>query len=337
MGNEQIRRKINGLVKVILAFSVTAVLLIVFIFLAAATGGIKVPFWRILRGIFVEYDEEVAIIVQLRFPRIFVAILGGMAMSAAGVMTQAVMRSPLADPGIIGIGAGSSFVAVLVTAFLPSLYYLSPLFSFFGGLLAFAIVYVLSWKGGLSPVRLILVGIAVDALFSGLSSAFNQMTGGNFTGAASIVESNISLKSWDDVVVLGIYVATGAALCVFCVRQCNLLALSDRLACSLGVNVSRTRLQVSVAAVFLASAATAVVGSISFLGLIVPHIARLLVGNDHKKLIPYSALLGALFFLVADTVGRWIAYPYEIGVNIIMSVVGGPLFIVLLLRSKKYA
>ena len=334
------KEKVNNkaaIVKVVLAFVITAVLLLVFMVLAASIGGIQVSLGQLLHGIFVEYDEDVAIIVQLRFPRIFVAILGGMAMAVAGVITQAVMRSPLADPGIIGISAGSSFVAVLVTAFLPSLYYLSPLFSFAGGLLALVIVYALSWKGGLSPVRLILVGIAIDALFSGLSTAFNQMTGGNYTGAASIVESSISLKDWDDALILAIYVAIGAAMCVFCVRKCNALALSDRLACSLGVNVSHTRLQVSVAAVFLASAATAVVGSISFLGLIVPHIARLIVGNDHKKLIPYSALLGALFFLVADTVGRWIAYPYEISVSIIMSIVGGPLFILLLLRSKKYA
>ena len=325
------KKKFPAALKVTLAFVVTAALLVVFMLLAANIGGIKVSFVQMLRGLFVEYDEDVAIIVQLRFPRIFVAILGGMAMAVAGVITQAVMKSPLADPGIIGITAGSQFVAVLVTAFAPALGYLSPLFSFAGG------VYALSWKGGLSPVRLILVGIAVDALFTGLSTAFNQMTGGSYSGAASIVESNISLKDWEDVLTLAIYVAVGAVGCLFCLKKCNLLGLSDRLACSLGVNVARTRLEVSVVAVFLASAATAVVGSIGFLGLIVPHIARLIVGNDHKKLIPYSALLGALFFLVADTVGRWIAYPYEIGVNIIMSIVGGPLFIILLLRSKKYA
>lgn len=324
-------------IRVVLAFAVTAALLLLFILLAANIGGIKVSFAQLFKGLFLEYDEDVVIIVQLRFPRIFVAVLGGMAMAASGVITQAVMKSPLADPGIIGIGAGSAFVAVLVTAFAPALACLSPLFSFAGGLLAFAVVYALSWKGGLSPVRLILVGIAVDALFTGLSEAFNQMTGNNYSGAASIVESNISLKNWEDVKILAVYTAIGAVGCVFCARKCNLLGLSDRLACSLGVNVAATRLQVSVVAVFLASASTAIVGTIGFLGLIVPHIARLLVGNDHKKLIPYSALLGALFFLVADTVGRWIAYPYEIGVSIIMSVVGGPLFIFLLLRSKKYA
>ena len=255
------KKKFPAALKVTLAFVVTAALLVVFMLLAANIGGIKVSFVQMLRGLFVEYDEDVAIIVQLRFPRIFVAILGGMAMAVAGVITQAVMKSPLADPGIIGITAGSQFVAVLVTAFAPALGYLSPLFSFAGGMLAFVIVYALSWKGGLSPVRLILVGIAVDALFTGLSTAFNQMTGGSYSGAASIVESNISLKDWEDVLTLAIYVAVGAIGCLFCLKKCNLLGLSDRLACSLGVNVARTRLEVSVVAVFLASAATAVVGS----------------------------------------------------------------------------
>lgn len=173
-------------------------------------------------------------------------------------------------------------------------------------------------------------------MFTGLSTAFSQMTGNTFSGAAEILESSIAYKSWEDVWILLAYVAVGAVLCVFCVRQCNLLALSDRLMGSIGVSVSRTRLFVSFTAVLLASASAAVVGEISFLGLIVPHIARLLVGTDHRKLIPYSALLGALFFLVADTLGRWIAYPYEISASVLMSVIGGPLFIILLMRSKRY-
>ena len=145
------KKKFPAALKVTLAFVVTAALLVVFMLLAANIGGIKVSFVQMLRGLFVEYDEDVAIIVQLRFPRIFVAILGGMAMAVAGVITQAVMKSPLADPGIIGITAGSQFVAVLVTAFAPALGYLSPLFSFAGGMLAFVIVYALSWKGRAQP------------------------------------------------------------------------------------------------------------------------------------------------------------------------------------------
>lgn len=115
--------------------------------------------------------------------------------------------------------------------------------------------------------------------------------------------------------------------------SCNLLSLSDKTVIGLGINTTKTRLLLSALSVLMASMFTAIIGSVSFLGLIVPHIARLLVGSEHKKLLPYSALLGALVFLFADTLGRSIAYPYEIGAAIIMSVIGGPMLIVLLKRS----
>lgn len=123
---------------------------------------------------------------------------------------------------------------------------------------------------------------------------------------------------------------------VFC-GTCNLLSLEDKTARSLGVNVNTMRIVISLIAVLLASISTAVAGAISFLGLIVPHIGRILVGSDHRALIPFSILFGAFTFLLADTIGRTIAAPYEVSASIIMSVVGGPFFIILLRRSKKYA
>ena len=321
--------------KLCAAFILTFGVLIGMAICSMRIGGISVSLKEIFRGIFVEYNRDVAIVVELRFPRIFVSILGGAAMAVAGVLLQAVMRNPLADPGIIGISSGSAFFAVIITAFFPALSFLSPVFSFVGGLIAFIIVYALSIKGGMSSTRLILIGLAVSTFFTALSTAFGQLTGGN-SYAQSIVDGIIKSKTWDDVLVMAISVAVGAVLCVFCVKRCNLLSLSDRLAGSIGINVVRTRFAISAVAVLLSAASTAIIGSVSFLGLIVPHIARLIVGSDHKKLIPYSAILGAVFFLTADTFGRWIAYPYEISAAILMAVVGGPLFIFLLLRSKKY-
>lgn len=321
--------------KLILVFAITAALLFVMAVCSTLIGGISVSLTDIFKGIFVEYDRDVAIVVELRFPRIFVSVLGGAAMAVSGVLLQAVMRNPLADPGIIGISSGSAFFAVLATALLPALSFLTPVFSFIGGMLAFVIVSALSMKGGMSSTRLILTGLAVSTFFTALSTAFGQLTGGN-SYAQSIVDGIIKSKTWDDVIVMAAFVAVGGVMCVFCVKRCNILALSDRLVGNIGINVPRTRLAVSTVAVLLSAASTAIIGAVSFLGLIVPHIARLLVGSDHKKLIPYSALSGALFFLAADTFGRWIAYPYEISASILMAVVGGPLFIVLLLRSKKY-
>ncbi len=321
--------------KGIIAWIVTlAALLVVFLY-AVNTGSLKVTPVQLFKGLFIAYDPQVATVYDLRFPRIIVAMLGGAATAVSGVLLQAVMKNPLADPGIIGVSSGASFVAVLITAFVPALYFYTPILAFIGGMAAFLLVYGLSWKGGLSPLRIILVGVAVNAMFTGLMSAFNSSTGSNYSGVASIVNANITMKTWSDVRILLVYTVIGLVASLFVLGQCNLLALEDKTARSIGVNVTRTRIIVSVIAVLLASISTAVIGPISFLGLIVPHIARLLVGSNHKVLVPYSIVLGAFMLLCADTLGRTIAAPYEISASVIMSVIGGPFFIILLRRSKK--
>lgn len=320
--------------KQILAFVITALALLALFLYAVNTGSLKVTPVQLFKGLFLAYDPDVATVYDLRFPRIFVAMLGGAATAVSGVLLQAVMKNPLADPGIIGVSSGASFVAVLITAFVPALYFYTPILAFLGGMIAFLLVYGLSWKGGLSPLRIILVGVAVNAMFTGLMSAFNSSTGSNYSGVASIVNANITMKTWSDVRVLLIYTAIGLVASIFILGQCNLLALEDKTARSIGVNVTRTRIIVSVIAVLLASISTAVIGPISFLGLIVPHIARLLVGSNHKVLVPYSIVFGAFVLLLADTLGRTIAAPYEISASVIMSVIGGPFFIILLRRSK---
>ena len=321
--------------KKILAFSLTAVLLAALFVFSINTGSLSVSPGQLLRGLFVEYDPEVATVYDLRFPRIFISMLGGAATAVSGVLLQAALKNPLADPGIIGISSGASLAAVLITAFLPQLYFFTPMFAFLGGLAAFAMVYGLSWKGGLSPLRIILVGVAVSAMFTGLMSAFNSGTGSNYSGVASIVNANITMKTWDDFKTLAIYSAAGLIASLFVARRCDLLTLEDKTARSVGLNVAGSRMAVSLTAVLLAGIATAVIGPISFLGLIVPHIARLLVGSSHKVLIPYSILLGAFVLLLADTAGRTNAAPHEISASVIMSVAGGPFFILLLRRSKQ--
>lgn len=321
--------------KKILSFVLTAVALFVLFIFAVNTGSLKVTPSELFSGLFIEYNPDVATIYDLRFPRIFIAMLGGAATAVSGVLLQAVMKNPLADPGIIGVSSGASLVAVLVTAFFPSLFFLTPMLAFIGGLVAFLLVYSLSWKGGLSPLRIILVGVAVNALCTGLMSAFNSATGSSYTGVASIVNANITQKTWGDFQTLAVYVVIGLIASFFVTNQCNLLSLEDKTARSLGMNVTRSRIVISVIAVLLASISTAVVGAISFLGLIVPHIARLLVGSNHKVLVPYSILLGAFTLLLADTIGRTVASPYEISAAVVMSVIGGPFFIFLLRRSKQ--
>ena len=318
----------------IISFLITGAALIVLFLVAVNTGSLKASPEQILRGLFVAYDETVATIYSLRFPRILIAMLAGASVAVSGVMLQAVMKNPLADPGIMGISSGAGMAAVLVTAFAPSLYLAVPVFAFLGGVFACGLVYLLSWKGDLSPLRVILTGVAGNAFFTGLMSAGESMMGANYSGAASIVNGNITMKTWEDFRMLFIYAVIGLVLAVFLALKCDILGLEDQTIRSLGIRVNAVRLIVSAAAVLLASISTAVVGSISFLGLLVPHIARLLVGNSHKVLIPYTMLLGAFTLLLADTIGRTIAYPYEINAAVVMAVIGGPSFILLLRRSK---
>ncbi len=314
---------------------ILAVMLISLFFISVNLGSIKVSFTELLKGLFVEYNENVAVIYDLRFPRIIIALLSGAALAVSGVLFQAVMKNPLADPSIIGISSGANFMAILVTIFFPTLYFFTPLFAFLGGIISCILVYMLSWKAGLNPLRLILVGVAVNAVFTGFIEALNYMTGGKQSLVASIVNANISMKTWSDVNTLIWYVIIGLIAAILMSEKCNLLCLEEKTVRNLGVNVSAIRLIVSCIAVLLASISTAVSGTISFVGLIVPHIAKILVGSNHKILIPFTVLLGSFTVLFADTAGRVIAYPYEIPAAVVMNVLGGPFFIFLLIRSEK--
>ncbi len=323
-------------IKALLAFGLTF-LLLVFLFLwSVNTGSLKVSGAQLFKGLFIEYDDEVAAVYNLRFPRIILSMLVGAALAVSGVLFQAVLKNPLTDPGIIGVSGGASFTAVLITAFLPELFLFIPLAAFAGGILSFLIVYLLAFKDGPNPLRIILVGVAVSTFFSGLSTAVNSMNGGSLSGVAAIVNGNITMKTWEDVKTAMYYIPVCLILSIFLAGRCNLLALDDKTAKGIGVNVGRARLLISLTAVLLASIATAVAGIISFIGLIVPHMARIFVGSGHKLLLPYSMILGALVFLLADTIGRTAAQPYEISASVIMAVAGGPFFIMLLKGRSRY-
>lgn len=325
----------NRAARTLLSFALIGVLFITLLLVSVNIGSLQLFVSQLLRGLFVEYDPDVATVYDLRFPRVIIASLAGAALAVSGCLFQACMKNPIADPGVIGVSSGASFAAVLVAGLFPSLIFLVPVLAFLGEILACVLVYTLSWKGGLNPLRVILVGVAVNAVFTGLTQAFNSMTGGNLTGVASIANANISQKTWGDVYIITGYVTLGLVLAIFLFQRCNLLGLSDQTAQGLGVNVTAARIMVSLVSVLLASISTAVVGVVAFLGLIVPHIARLLVGSDHKVLLPFSILGGASLMLLADTLGRTVAAPYEISASILLSIVGGPMLIILLRRSDE--
>ncbi|WP_077612933.1 iron ABC transporter permease [Clostridium sp. Marseille-P2415] len=329
-GSREIWKKHAGM-----SFLAVILLFLITFYISVNTGSIELSVSQLLRGLFVEYDAQVATVWDLRFPRILIASLGGAALSVSGVLFQACMKNPIADPGIIGVSSGAGFVSVLIAGMFPELYFLTPFLAFAGGILACVMVYLLAFQNGLNPLRVVLVGVAVNAVFTGLTQAFNSMTGGNLSGVASIANANIAQKTWDDVFIITGYAVLGLVLAWLVFYQCDLLSLSDRTARGLGVNVTAVRIGVSLIAVVLASISTAEVGVVSFIGLIVPHIARILIGSGHKALIPFSMIGGAFLMLLADTLGRTIAAPYEISASILLSIVGGPMLIILLRRSEK--
>lgn len=320
--------------KIISFIAVISLLLVVTIYSMKA-GSIAMTTGDLFKGLFTGTNEDVEIIKDLRFPRIIIALFAGATLSVSGVLLQAVMRNPLAEPGIIGVSSGAGFMSMMMITFFPTLFFYAPLFSFVGGAVAFLLVYLFSWKSGLNPLRMILIGVAINAVFTGLSELVSAQNASSMMSGISVTSSTLTMKTWTDVQVIVIYGSIGLILSMLVFAWCNHLGLRDKTLKNLGFRVNRARFIISIIAVLLASIATAIAGMFTFVGLLIPHIGRALVGNDHKLLIPFSALAGALLILSADTLGRTLFSPIEIPASIIMAVIGGPFLIFLLRKSDR--
>lgn len=313
---------------------------IIFLFVVSLVsmklGSLDISYGELIKGIFINSNEgNMSIIRELRFPRIIIAVLVGGNLAICGVLLQVVVKNPLADPGITGISAGASLVAVLIMVLFPGLSNLKPILAFCGGLISALLVFSIAYDKGFSPLRIILAGVAINAMLSAMSSILTTVNSTGISSVTNWLNGSLATVTWSDAKMLVIYSLIGV-LISFTLRQtCNLMSLGDKTAKSLGVNINKQRVIISAVAVFLASISTGVAGIISFVGLIVPHIGRFLIGSDHKYLIPFSFTMGAILLLIADTVGRCLFVPYEIPVGLVMSVIGGPFFIFLLRRSMK--
>ena len=205
-----------------------------------------------------------------------------------------------------------------------------PLIAFVGGAIACVLVYTMAWKNGLKVIRVVLAGVAVNAIIGGFISLLTTLYSDRIQSALLWLNGSLASKTWADVRLVAIYSLIGLVLSLFCIRGSNVLNLSDEAATNLGFNVNKTRLGLSAVAVFLAATSTAIVGIISFVGLIVPHISRMIIGSNHKYSIPFSMVLGGIVLLVADTVARTLFGAIELPVGVVMSIVGGPFFLYLL-------
>ncbi len=288
-----------------------------------------------------EYTEtERLVIEQLRLPRVVVASLVGAALGVAGTTMQALFRNPMADPGIIGVSAGGAAGAVLSIAFgVNRAFGLAlPLFSFLGAMGAATLVYGISSVGGrVSMATLLLAGIAVAAFLSAVVSAVVVLVPENAALREILfwLAGGLDSRSWEHVRVAGPFIGVGILVSSFFSRDLNLLMLGDDDARSLGVRVGLVRPVLITAATMATGVAVAVSGIIGFVGLVVPHMLRIALGPDNRVLVPASALGGATFLLIADTVARTAVQPAELRVGIVTAFVGAPFFLFLLVRNKR--
>ncbi|SHE98447.1 FecCD family ABC transporter permease [Clostridium fallax] len=322
----------------ILIILISLVILAALVIVTIGIGSVSIPIKDII-DTFLGNGNEIneSIIMNMRLPRIIIAVFVGASLSMSGALLQSVMKNPLADPGITGVSSGASLVAIIIMIYVPTLNKFLPFCAFLGAIVACIMVFALSWDNGLNSMRIILAGVAVNAIFLGLTSLLSILNSDKIQGILLWINGSIAYKGWNDVKYLVPYSIVGIILALFCAKGANILALGDDVATNLGINVNKTRVLISLVAVFLAGISTSIVGVIGFIGLIVPHICRLILGYDYKYLIPMSATLGGILLLIADTMARFIARPIELPVGVLMSMIGGPFFLFLLRRRNKNA
>ena len=278
-------------------------------------------------------DPVRRIVLYVRLPRMAAGLCCGAAMAVAGALLQAVLNNAMASPNVIGVNAGAGFFALLAGVLLPQR--AVPGAAFAGALVTALLIYLLALRAGLARTTLVLAGLAVSGILTAGVNTMRLLFPEGVTGADGFLLGGLSGVSLTAVGSALPYLAAGGVLALFLAPELNILALGEQTAASLGLPVGRTRLASILAAALLAGAAVSFAGLISFVGLLVPHIARRLVGVDHRVLLPACALLGAIFLLVCDTAARTLFAPYELPVGILLNVIGGVFFLYLLLGRKR--
>lgn len=278
-------------------------------------------------------QTHIHIIMYLRLPRVLTALVVGAALGISGTVFQAVFRNPMADPYIIGISSGAAFGAAIglvtgMSAFF-SLRWGIPLFAFIGGIGATTVIYLLGGRGR-SATTLLLAGVAMNFLLSSLMSLMLYFNRDSLESVVYWNMGSLAASGWEDVSVMAPIILVGGAALLLFQRELNAMTLGDESALSLGVSIRKIRIGMLGLATVVTSASVAVSGTIGFVGLITPHVMRILTGPNHKTLLPYSAAAGALFLTVSDALARSIVPPAEIPVGIITAIAGAPYFLYLL-------
>ncbi|MBO8176152.1 MAG: iron ABC transporter permease [Bacillus sp. (in: Bacteria)] len=282
-------------------------------------------------------SDRLLIIRELRLPREIAAIFVGAALATSGAIMQGITRNPLADPGLLGLTAGANAALAITLAFIPSANYFSIMIACFigaavGSIFVFGIGAIK--KGGFSPFRIVLAGAAVSAflfavaegigIYYKISKDVSMWTAGGFIGT-----------SWSQLQVIVPFILFGIFIALLLSRQLTILSLSEEVAVVLGQKTTQIKMVLFFVIILLAGASVALVGNMAFIGLMVPHIVRAMVGTDYRLILPMSAMIGAIFMLFADTLGRTINAPYETPVAAIVAMMGLPFFLFIVHKGGK--
>ncbi len=317
-----------------LVLALAALLLLAVMVAGVSIGSVRVApadIWAALLG---ERTGPGYIIWNLRLPRVLLAALVGANLGLAGALLQTVTRNPLAEPHLLGISAGGGFAAVLALKLAPATPFTRlPALAFLGSLAGAALVYGLAWRGGAAPLRLVLAGVAVGALLTALTTGLLLTSSLTLQTTMSWLAGGLSARTWTHLRTVLPYSLAAAVAALMLARHIDVLALGDEPATGLGLRVEWLRAGLIGIVALLTGSAVAVAGLIGFVGLIVPHIARRLVGARHGYLLPTSWLLGGALVVAADAVARTIAAPRELPIGIVTAVAGAPFFLYLLRRA----
>lgn len=330
------RPKSHVVIKVTIGLALAA--LVALISLMIGTVGIS-PLEAIKGLLGISEDPVTVLLIQdFRLPRILVGAAVGAQIAVSGSILQAVTRNPLAAPSLVGVSAGAGLAAVLMVLFVPSAsVQLVGIAAFFGALAAGGVVYLLSWKNGISPERLALTGIAVTAILAAFITAIVTFYADNSNVQAALVwlTGTVYGRGWDELAVLAPWLVGGLTLAVILAPKLNLLILGDSVAAGLGMRVELARTVFIALSVALAASAVAIAGLIAFVGLVIPHVVRMIFGSDHRIVVPLSAIGGAILMMIADDVARTAFGITELPAGLFTALIGAPYFIFLIARSRR--
>lgn len=329
--------------KALVTFLILVAVALILFLISTGLGEMKIDPVTVVKTLFGYGTRmEQLVVTSFRLPRIIIAFLVGMALAAAGSILQGIIRNPLASPDILGITGGASVAVVAFLAFFSnssnaltvSIKWM-PVAAFIGATVVAFLVYGLAWKNGVSPIRLVLIGIGVSALTQALTTTFMVMGPIYQASQANIwITGTVNGSTWANVQILSPVVILLLIVCFMLARNLNIQGLGEEVATGVGSSVQKQRFILLLVSTALTGSAVAFAGGIGFVGLMAPHMARRLVGSAFGALLPTAALLGGILVMLADLIGRTVFSPIEVPAGVFTATIGAPYFIYLLYKSR---